>query len=448
MSRRGLSRRTLLRGALGGGAIATVGLPLLDAMTNLGGTAHADGTDFPHRFAIWFWGNGTHPGGWAPATTGTGWQATGLLRGLAGLESKVHVISGTTLPILRRNNTHVEGATGILTGGNPIIDPAYTGSGGDWNYMTVPGPSIDQVIAQRIGATRFQSLILAVTPLHGINGPGTAVRYLSHSGPYAYNAPTYEPVDLFNSLFGPSPPDPLRASVLDAVLEEANSLSSRLGARDQVRLSQHMDSIRDLELRVRTGAPVLSCTLPAAPPTTASYRERARLFSELIAMAFTCDLTRVAAMEFSSPASHSGYPDIFSSALLSTNGSPTSFHEYEHQWGYDSTVLTGLEYFHDVFSDFLHEMDAVPEGGGTVLDHSLVLGTSEVAGGAAHTFDDFPLFLAGGANGRLGPGAHHLMTGALSSRVLLTAVRAIEPTYGTWGLDQFATTEAVEDVFA
>jgi len=35
------------------------------------------------RFALWFWGNGTHPGSWAPTTTGPGWEPTSLLRGLA-----------------------------------------------------------------------------------------------------------------------------------------------------------------------------------------------------------------------------------------------------------------------------------------------------------------------------------------------------------------------------
>lgn len=83
-----------------------------------------------------------------------------------------------------------------------------------------------------------------------------------------------------------------------------------------------------------------------------------------------------------------------------------------------------------------------------MLDHALVLGTSEVAGGAGHSFDDYPLFLAGGANGRLGPGAHHVETGALASRGVLTAIRAVAPTFGVWGSDQFTTSEAFEGVFA
>ena len=43
MSRFALSRRAVLRGALAGGAVATVGLPLFEAMLNSHGTALADG---------------------------------------------------------------------------------------------------------------------------------------------------------------------------------------------------------------------------------------------------------------------------------------------------------------------------------------------------------------------------------------------------------------------
>lgn len=443
----GLSRRTLLRGALAGGGLATVGLPLLEAMTNLTGTAHADGTPFPPRLAVWFWGNGTHPGAWAPATTGTGWQATGLLRGLAGLEPKVSVVSGTQLPVRGRNNPHVEGAVGILAGGNPLLDAAYQSQSNDWDYMTVPGPSLDEVAADLVGTPRYRSLVLGVTSLHGVNGPGTAVRYTSHRAPYLYNPPEFDPAALFARLFGEVPPDPLRASVLDAVLEDAASLEARLGTTDRTRLDAHLSAIRDLEQRIGAGSLGHVCQAPDAPPATDSFRARARQFAELSALALACDATRVVAMEFSSPASHEHYPDIFASRLLH-NGAPTSFHEYEHNVGYDASVLTGLTYFVDVFGDFVRALDEVPEGGGTVLDHTVVLGTSEVSGGAAHTFGDFPLLVAGGAGGRLRSGRHVRLDGALASRVPLTCLRALDPTVGSWGRDQFATSSAVSELLA
>lgn len=453
MSRRFLSRRTFLRGSLAGGAAVAIGTPLLDAMTNLGGTALADGGALPCRFALWFWGNGTHPNAWAPSTIGPGWEATGLLRGLAPVSEHVSVISGTQLPVRRRNNPHVEGAVGILAGGNPVIDPAFSSASNDWDYMTVSGPTVDEIAADVLGPTRFRSLVLAVTPLHGVRGPGTAVRYTSHRGPYLYNEPTFDPGAVFDTLFGvvrppdgPSAEDLARASVLDAVLDEARSLDARLGASDRVRLAHHLDAVRDLERRVREpgGGTSDACVMPTRPADAASYRDRARLMAELSAMAFACDLTRVVSMEFSSPASHSGYPDVFPTGLVH-NGAPISFHEYEHNVGYSENTRTGLQYFMDVFGDFLVALRDVEEGDGTVLDRSLVLGTSEVSGGAEHGFDDYPLFVAGHAgSASRGPGTHVRLPGAMAQQVPFTCLRRLGWTGESWGTDQFATRDAIE----
>lgn len=437
-----LSRRTFLRGLVAGGGAAAIGLPLLDAMTN----ARASTPIYPPRFVQWFWGNGSHPGGWAPTTTGPGWTADGLLRGLAGVRDHVHVVSGTVLPVRGRNNPHVEGAAGILTGGNPVVDPAYATAGNDWDYLTVAGPSLDEVAADIVGTPHFRSLVVAVTPPHGVNGPGTAVRYTSHRAPYLYNEPTFDPLVVFDQLFGAHTPDPLRASVLDAVLADAKDLERRLGAADRERLGVHLDAVRDLEVRVRSGSVGLQCDRPSPPLSTESYRERAKLFADLAAAAFVCDLTRVFSMEFSSPASHEGYPDIFPGALM-FNGSPTSFHEYEHNVGYDEAVLTGLTYFVDVLGDFIAALRDMPEGEGTVLDHALVFGTSEVAGGQDHAFHDFPLIIAGGANGRIRqPGTHVALPGGIATRVPLTCLRALQPDREAWGTEQYRVTEAVGEL--
>lgn len=456
--RRFLNRRTFLRGTLFGGTAVTIGLPVLDAMLTTSGSALADGTPPPKRFVLWFWGNGTHPGSWAPATTGAGWEPTELLRGLGAVRDYVSIVSGTQLPTRGRNNPHVEGVVGILAGGNPVVDPSYAGQSNDWDFMTFSGPSIDEVAADLVGAASFRSLVLAVTPLHGISGPGTAVRYTSHRGPYLFNPPVFDPAAVFDQLFGggapmidtgPTPEALARASVLDAVLEDARTLDAKLGAADRERLEHHLDAIRELEMRLRGSAPGAigaSCALPPAPATSDSYRQIAKDMSDLIAMAFACDLTRVVSMEFSSPASHTDYPDIFPSRLVH-NGEATSFHEYEHNVGFDATVRTGLQYFVDVFGDFVATLAATPEAEGNLLDHSLVLGTSEVSNGWQHRFDDFPLLLAGGANGALRtPGQHVRLDGASASRVPLTILKALGSTATEWGQDQYRTTEPIGEL--
>ena len=129
-----------------------------------------------------------------------------MLAGIAGVKDYVNVVSGTTLPVAGRNNPHVEGAVGILVGGNPLVDPAYASESNDWDYMTVPRPSIDEVAAGGLGATPFRSLVLAVSPLHGVAGPGTAVRYTSHRDAYLFNPPIFDPAEVFDLLFSGGAP--------------------------------------------------------------------------------------------------------------------------------------------------------------------------------------------------------------------------------------------------
>ncbi|MFK8003526.1 MAG: hypothetical protein AB8H86_28400, partial [Polyangiales bacterium] len=169
---------------------------------------------------------------------------------------------------------------------------------------------------------------------------------------------------------------------------------------------------------------------------------RAQVMNELVSLAFASDLTRVAVMQFSSTASHSGYPDVFPDGDQH-NGAATSFHEYEHSNGFDATVRTGLQYLIDVFGDHVAALDATAEAGGTILDQSAVLGTSELSNGWQHRFDDFPLILAGSAGGALDAGQHVRMEGAISSRVPLTVLRALGSEQASWGSEQFETADVV-----
>lgn len=454
-----LSRRTVLRGMFGAGTVS-LALPVLEAMVDAHGRALADGSELPRRFGVWFWGNGTQPSAWAPAVQGEGWEATGLLSGLAPVKDYVNVISGGVLPVAGNHNPHVEGAVGILAAGNPLLHESYNGQQDNWNFLTVPSPSVDQIAADHLaGASPFRSLSLAVTPVHtsdagSSNHPGTAISYISHSAPYVFNPPTMDPSELFAALFGgglppiePGDADPAqlaRARVLDAVLDDADALRARLGHNDRQRLEQHLEGVYELQNRLTALVmPGEACSVPLDPGNPDSERERARVMAELVAMAFACDLSRVAAVEFSSPASHVDYPDIG----VESGGLGTSFHEYEHQQGYNDTVRTVLTYFVEVFGDFVAALRALPEVDGTLLDRSCILGTTDVAGGWDHAFNDFPVLLAGRAGGALRfPGHHVSLAGDNVSRAVLTGLRAVGAPVQTWGSDQFATAQPIEQI--
>ncbi len=456
MTTRSIHRRTLLRGFLGAGTVA-IGLPVLEAMLDRHGEALADGSPLPRRFGVWFWGNGTHPGAWAPQTLGPGWQATGLLAGLDAVKDSISIVSGGNLPVLKTHNPHVEGAVGILAGGNPLLHPSYSGQNNDWDFLTVPLPSVDQIAATHLAElTPFRTLTLAVTPVHTAdagsnNAPGTAISYISHPAPYVFNPPIMDPTELFTKVFGmitpgeTTPEAIARARVLDAVREDTAALRTRLGKNDQTRVDLHLEGIYELQNRLKNlTAGGEYCVMPTDPGNPESDRLRARAMAELVAMAFACDLSRVVSLEFSSPASHVDYPDIG----ITGAGLGTSFHEYEHQKGYDANVLTGLAYFFELYGDFIAALRAIPEGEGTVLDRCCILGTSDVSGGWDHAMTDFPLLVGGSAGGALVPGIHTSLGGTNATRVPLTCLQAIGAPVDTFGSDQLAANQPVAELLA
>src|SRR5688500_9189088 len=107
-----LSRRHVLRG-VAGGVVASIALPTLEVMLNTHGTAYAQGTPFPKRFGVFFWGNGVRLARWNPAATGTGWQLSEELAGLSNVKNYVSVVSGMEIKTGNERGHHA-GCVGIL----------------------------------------------------------------------------------------------------------------------------------------------------------------------------------------------------------------------------------------------------------------------------------------------------------------------------------------------
>ena len=115
-----LDRRTLLRGMIGGSAVA-IGLPLLDIFCNDHGTAFAQGEAFPRRFGLFYWGNGNIPWRWNPEATDVGpdYALSEQLEPLAPVKSDVAVVTGTVAQSTAREPHH-DGAASFLAG-TPIL---------------------------------------------------------------------------------------------------------------------------------------------------------------------------------------------------------------------------------------------------------------------------------------------------------------------------------------
>ncbi|MAQ18548.1 MAG: hypothetical protein CMN30_27590 [Sandaracinus sp.] len=422
----GIGRRNVLRGIAGGAAV-TLGLPLFDYLFDDNGTAMADGGPIPRRFGVYFWGNGVIPERWIPSGTGEGYELSEQLASLAPVRDRLSVVTGMNIETGNERGHHA-GTVGILSG-SPMISQEPTGGAG--YASTFSAPSIDQVVAQAIGSETFFPSIEYGVHDGAPGSEGTTLKYLSHNGPDNVNPPEYDPRALFARLFGEGfvAPDEtpevdprlaLRRSVLDAVLQDGADLRARLGHSDQIRLEQHMDGIRALEMRLQrlemeTPAPYLdACTRPGEPTDPGGdLRERSRLLADIMAMGLACDRTRVFSNMFSGSVSNTRYP-----------GTSAGHHSQTHDEGDPWTdVHAATMYIMQCFSDMLVAFQDIPEGGETMLDHMVVLGSTDLSWD--HSPNDYPILVAGGACGYLRtPGVHYRSSGENASKVLLSTIRA------------------------
>jgi hypothetical protein len=426
MAKTKLSRRTMLRGMLGGAAIG-VSLPLLDVFLNDNGTALADGGALPRRFGIFFWGNGNIPDRYTPTVAGPEWELTEQLMPLADVKPLVTIVSGmgvkTGNPI-----AHSSGAAGIFSGAPLDLTQGETFS----------APSIDQVIANEIGdVTRFKSIETALT---------TTTNTWSYSGPNLRNPAERSPKALFDRLFGEGfrlpgdepiidPTVGLRRSVLDVVIGDAARLRTRLGTRDKERLDQHLEGIRGLErtlARLEEDPPNLAaCMRPDAPlddyPDVEGRPQlmaMSRAMVDILAMALACDQTRVFSHWFTHSVSDTLFP-----------GAPDGHHRLTHDEAGDQPEVNKIDvYIMTELAYLVQKLQSVTEGDGTLLDNCVVLATSDCSLGRQHRLEDYPIILAGSAGGRLVQGTHyHSASSENTSKVLLSIVRAMgipAPSFG------------------
>ena len=435
MGRFRLDRRTMLKGLLGGVAVS-IGLPPLEAMLNSSGTAFADGGALPRRFVLWFWGNGIIPERWTPAAAGEGdaWELSEQLAPLTDLKHRLSVVTGMEVRLPENRVPHWSGASGILTGLDPI------GEEGNWTFR---GPTIDQILAQEIGGeSRFRSLEIGARPRDGV----------SFNGPNSRNPFEDSPFAFFERIFGAGfiapgeepildPTIGLRRSVLDAVMEQTAQLESRVGTADLQRLDQHLSGIRDLETRLarmEEDPPNLeACERPDAPSADESFQsaiEKGRVMGELAAMALACDQTRILTYCHTQCVDNFVYPGIGDGHHRLTHDEP------EPQEGvHEVTVQIMGE-----LAGFLGRMEAISEGDGTLLDNSVVLGTSGVSLGRTHSMDEFPLLLAGNGCGFFKENQHYRSTTRENaSLVIMSVLRSMGLNPAQFGDAETAATESL-----
>jgi hypothetical protein len=251
--------------------------------------------------------------------------------------------------------------------------------------------SIDQIVAQQIGCPdRLASLEL---------GMGLTINPISYAGPRAPLPVELSPTRVWERVFGLSQAGsdelaPLyagQASVLDRVDEHYAALSSSLSGEDRLKLDQHRELVRELEQRF-AGLQALECGAVARPDpeAMADYELRHQTMASLLALALSCDATRVGSILHTTlPGELCGLPgqDLHNDVAHYSRVDPQAI----------ATMTTYVTVHANHMAVLLDALAAIPEGDGTLLDNTLVVWVSELGNGE-HAYETWPVVIAGGSN--------------------------------------------------
>jgi hypothetical protein len=398
ITRRHLSRRAVLRGA--GAALA---LPLLDSMV----PAMSATPKARVRFGAIYFPHGATMARWTPKDDGRDFTFSEILQPLAPYRAHVNVISNLGHPLAYGPG----GATGNHNRSSAtFLSGAKAASGAQPRL----GVTVDQVAAKRLGGdTPLPSLELMIEEA-GLNcGEGLSCAYrntLSWQNETSPLPMQNNPQVLFEQLFGDGANDAQRAarrtqalSLLDSVTEQINGLNRTLPASDRERLERFVTDVREIERRIQqSGERVDSnVSLPRKPAgIPEDVEEHIKLMYDLLALAWQTEITRTSTFMLAKELSNAVYPK---------SGIRDSFHILSHHSNNENSKarFAVLNRYHvGLFAYFLEKLSRLPDGDGTLLDHSLVLYGSGMSDGNSHNHDPLPIVLAGRAGGAVQGNRH------------------------------------------
>jgi hypothetical protein len=403
ITKKSMSRREVLRGMS-----AALALPLLDAMAPaLSAQSKANAI---HRFGVMYIPNGMIMNKWTPATDGAAYELSPTLSALMPYRDQLLVLSNLAcVPAPGRpGGAHAKASTRFLTDISPPTSETW---------LDV-GISVDQILAQETGKhTQLASLELAIEngETAGACDVGFACAYTNTISWKSANTPLFaqnNPRAVFERMFGDTGNTDPKArltriqqqrSVLDSLTQEVARLQGSLGSADRTKLTQYLESIRDVERRIQLAEEQNDQNLPVVDHPAgipATYDEHVKLMSDLQVLAYQCDMTRVITLMLGREFSGVTYPQI---------GVPDAHHPITHHAG-EAPKIAKVEkinaYHVTHFAYLLEKMRSTPDGEGSLLDHATLIYGTGMGECNAHDPRNIPLVLAGGGAGTLKGGRH------------------------------------------
>jgi hypothetical protein len=409
VTRKTVARRTVLRG-LG----AAMSLPLLDAMVPALTALAQTPAKARARLGVVYVPMGAVMNNWTPAETGAGFPLSPILEPIGKFRDRMLVLTNL-------DNEPAVAKLGEPAGGHGRIGGAFlTGvhakptEGADFDA----GVSIDQIAARHIGQqTQLASLELGLeaTGIAGACDVGYSCAYVNTLCWRAATTPAdgEQPAggvraSLLATATAPGPRRQARMaqrrSILDSVTESVSDLQRTIGRNDGARLSEYLESVRDVERRIQRAEADSSTQLPVverpAGSIPASFEEYAKVMFDLQVLAYQSDVTRISTFMIGKELSSRTYPEI---------GVPDQHHPLSHHTNDPEKLakLTKLNTFHvSLLAYYLEKLQSTPDGESNLLDQLRRLSGSGMSNSNLHVPHKLPVLLLGGGAGRIKGGRH------------------------------------------
>ncbi len=397
-----VSRRGFLRGG-GGLALTLPWLESLPVRAEDSGklVAPKDPPAPPVRFACVYFSNGVEPIHWWARGEGATMEIGPGLKPMEPFREDMIFLKGLyNEQAARHKSPHLGRMANMLSG-------AWVST--EQGEIRV-GRTMDQVLAQRLGAqTAVPSLVLGIEPTELRLEDGLSMIYGSCISWASDTKPATKeiyPARVFDLLIGDPAGRRIDRTILDEVLADARDLSRQVSSSDRRKLDEYLESVRDIERRIERAADDgrLEGRRPARPsPALMRPAERLpqdipdhmRLMLDLIVLAFQMDKTRVATLMLNNDLSQMnfGFLEGVHGSLhldLTHNG---------REPAREAMYLKTNQYHVAQFAYLVGRLKAIAEGEGSLLDHSLLMGCSNLFDGDRHQADEMPILLAGRGGG-------------------------------------------------
>jgi len=399
ITKKHLSRRTVLKGAG-----VTMALPFLEAMVPAATAMAQTAASGKPRAGFFYIPHGAIQGNTAHGPAMDKWTASG-----SGASFKLNTIMQPLEPFKKYVSTIGNLENAASAGSVHVRNP------GTWLRCNDPGTSIDQLIAKKIGQeTTIPSLeISSETTNQQAAGGGVAtaatVAFRDANSPLPME---FNPKKVYNQLFGVTTPKErvLNArqsdSLLDLILDRTKTLQTELGAADRATLDGYLESVREIERRTQLVAniDISNMKLPVRPVGQLDeFDKQVDLLFDLITIAYQADLTRVISYVMVAEGTNQTYNHI---------GVPDSFHPVSHHANDIERInkLVKIQTWHmDRFAAFLKRMSEIPDGDGSILDHSVFMYGSNMGNSDQHNNYPIPTVLVGGGSGKMKQGGQHIV---------------------------------------